>query len=423
MQPHKPTRRTSETLHDTTQAPIATNIDMSESTMTEVEEPPSGDLVTGYENVKSKVGIKQRLKHFTFAWFLSTMSTGGLAIALAETPHKFRGLYTIGLIIFIFNITFFLLLCSAMLTRAILYPKHIKKSFIHPQESFFIGSFWLSISVIIGGIQVYGITYGPAYPWLVGAVHALYWMYAAFSLANSIAQYWLLIQSSTVRPVPFTPAMFLAGYSAMLTGTVASLVAGTQPPERAVPIIISGLAYKGFGWMISFVCIVYFVRLLLDKGPPPPQLRPSLFIPVGSVAYTIVTLIGLADGIPTDPSYGYFAKHPEAKQILQVVALFVSIFMWLFSFWIFAIAVLGNVSVVGRMSFSLTWWAFIFPNVGLMIATSMIGKKLESAAIQWIASTITIMLVMIWLVSIVGCVRAVWQSKIIWPGRDEDKDM
>lgn len=39
----------------------------------------------------NKVGIRQRLKHFTFAWFLSTMSTGGLAIALAETPHKFNG--------------------------------------------------------------------------------------------------------------------------------------------------------------------------------------------------------------------------------------------------------------------------------------------------------------------------------------------
>jgi hypothetical protein len=38
------------------------------------------------------VGIRERVKHVTWAWFLSTMSTGGLAIALAETPHKFRGM-------------------------------------------------------------------------------------------------------------------------------------------------------------------------------------------------------------------------------------------------------------------------------------------------------------------------------------------
>jgi hypothetical protein len=38
-----------------------------------------------------KKSIRQRLKHFTFAWFLCTMSTGGLAIALGETPHQFNG--------------------------------------------------------------------------------------------------------------------------------------------------------------------------------------------------------------------------------------------------------------------------------------------------------------------------------------------
>ncbi|RYN65562.1 hypothetical protein AA0117_g12072 [Alternaria alternata] len=38
-----------------------------------------------------KIGIRKRLKHFTFAWFLSTMSTGGLALALADTPHQFSG--------------------------------------------------------------------------------------------------------------------------------------------------------------------------------------------------------------------------------------------------------------------------------------------------------------------------------------------
>lgn len=38
-----------------------------------------------------RVGLRDRLKHFTWAWFTSTMSTGGLAIALAETPHRFNG--------------------------------------------------------------------------------------------------------------------------------------------------------------------------------------------------------------------------------------------------------------------------------------------------------------------------------------------
>ena len=38
-----------------------------------------------------KVGLRGRLKHFTWAWFTSTMSSGGISILLAETPHRFNG--------------------------------------------------------------------------------------------------------------------------------------------------------------------------------------------------------------------------------------------------------------------------------------------------------------------------------------------
>lgn len=44
-------------------------------------------------NTTSNVGLRGRVKHVTWAWFLSTMSTGGLSIALVETPHKFRGIH------------------------------------------------------------------------------------------------------------------------------------------------------------------------------------------------------------------------------------------------------------------------------------------------------------------------------------------
>jgi tellurite resistance protein TehA-like permease len=386
-----------------------------------------------------KIGMRERLKHFTFAWFLSTMSTGGLALAIAETPHQFSGtilqpffppsytsltrtpgLYHIGLTIFFVNIFLFLLLCTCTTLRIIYHRAHFLASFVHPQESFFLGSFWLSLSVILAGIQTYGITHGPAYPWLVDLVYVLYWIYAACSLANSVFQYWVLIQWSEVRPVPSLPSIFLAGYSAMLTGTVASMVAGTQPDERAVSVIVSGVAYQGSGWCISFITIVGFVRNVLDNGFPPPQLRPALFIPVGSGAYTIVALIGLANAIPE--SADYFARHPAAPEILRVLALFTGVFLYVFSFWLFAIAFLGNVGVVGRMPFSLTWWAFIFPNVGFTLSTSVLGKELESEGILWVASVMTILLVLIWLVTVVGCVRAVWKRQIVWPGRDEDRN-
>ncbi|KAL5115213.1 hypothetical protein ACEQ8H_006887 [Pleosporales sp. CAS-2024a] len=370
---------------------------------------------------KGKVGIRERIQHFTFAWFLCTMSTGGLSIALSETPHQFHGLHTMGLMLFCVNVGLFALLTGCMVARAMLYPGHVCKAVAHPGESFFVGSFWLSASVVVGGVQVYGITRGPGYRWLMDSVHVLYWVYAGVSLANAVLQYFVLVWRSRVRPVPFTPSMFLPGYSAMLTGTLASLIAPFQLPARAYGVLLSGLAFQGLGWLISSVCMVYFVRLLLDQGFPPPALRPALFIPVGSVAYTIVALVGLANAIPQEE--GYFAAHAMAKEMCHVISLMVSVFLWLFSFWLFCIAVLGNLCALKDMHFGLSWWAFIFPNVGFMLATNVLGQELQSQAILCIASVLTISLVAVWLVATVACVRAVWKGDVVWPGKDEDKDV
>lgn len=307
-----------------------------------------------------------------------------------------------------------------MLARAILHFQHFKKSFTYPAESFFLGSFYLSVSVIIGSIQLYGITHGPGYPWLVSTVNVLYWIYAAASLLNSLFQYYILIAHSAVRPVTFMPSTFLAGYSAMLTGTISSLIAVNQPPGRATAIIVSGCAFQGFGWIISLICTAFLIKNLLEKGLPPAHLRPTLFIPVGAAAYTIVALIGQANAIPE--SYGYFAAHPGAKSVLQTTALFSGIFLWLFSFWVFAIAVMANAILIGKMPFALTWWAFIFPNVGFTLSTVVIGRELGSDGILWVGSVMTALVAAIWCVSFVGCVRAVWTKSIVWPGKDEDKD-
>ena len=252
------------------------------------------------------------------------------------------------------------------LTRLTLHTTHFLSSITHPSESLFISSFHLSLSVLLAGLQTYTITHGPGTRWLKDTVYILYWTYAALSLSNAVAHYYVLIARSAVRPIPYSPAVFLPGYSAMLTGTVASMIAGHQSPERAGKVVLSGVAWQGFGWCISFVTIVSYVRNILDHGLPPKKVRPGMFIPVGACAYTIVALVGLAQGVPDVGAVGFFARYPHAGEVLRVVAVILGLFLYVFAFWLFALAVLANVQAVveeGTMEFSLGWWAFIFPNV------------------------------------------------------------
>ena len=97
--------------------------------------------------------------------------------------------------------------------------------------------------------------------------------------------------------------------------------------------------------------------------------------------------------------------------------------MILFAYWFFFITTVAVLAGIRRMSFSLNWWAFIFPNAGLTLATIQAGKVLNSEALNGIASALTILLVIMWFVTAFFCARALYYGEIMWPGKDEDKTM
>ncbi|EUC31292.1 hypothetical protein COCCADRAFT_27965 [Bipolaris zeicola 26-R-13] len=374
------------------------------------------------EPEKRKPGLRQRVKHFTFAWFLCTMSTGGLAVAIGEAPHQFKGQYHISLTLYLTTLFLFLLFTLLSLFRYHLHTRHFHSAFSLPPESLFTPAFTLSICVLIGGVQTLAITHGPGTPGLLSLIHVLYWIYAAVSLVGAILQYYHLLRTNT--PIPFSPAIFLAGYSCMLTGTLASLIVATQPAQRHMSIVVSGVAYQGFGWCISLVAITLYISSLLERGLPPPRARPAMFIPVGSCAYTVVALVGMARGIALHEPYTqtYLARHPLAPEILSILAFFSSVFVYVFAVWLFGLALVANLSAWAKIPFSLAWWAFIFPNVGFALATSALGREMESQPVLWLGSVMTALLVVVWIVAAVACARAVWRGDIVWPGKDEDKD-
>lgn len=80
------------------------------------------------------------VERFSWTWFTATQSTGGMAIVLAECPHQFNGLHTIGTIVFIFNIVLWLLFTGLTITRWRLKPTTVYTSFTQPPEAYFYGS-------------------------------------------------------------------------------------------------------------------------------------------------------------------------------------------------------------------------------------------------------------------------------------------
>ena len=360
----------------------------------------------------------ERVDHFTWAWYTLTMSTGGIALLLSEQPHTFRGLDVIGKIVFIFDLVLFTILTGAITVRFIRSPRRIRSSFQHPTEGLFFPTSFLSISTIIGGMQKYGVPSTGV--WLTVTLRVLFWMYVALTFTTSVFQYWILFTGKQLTVQSMTPSWLLPIFPVMLSGTLASLICPTQPEGQRTAILVAGVTFQGLGFWVAILVYAVYISRLMESGLPGPTLRPGMFIAVGPPSFTALALIGMSKSIPTD--YGYFGTHPDVVPMLQQLALAFGIFVWSLSFWFFSISLVSVVLATPHMTFHLAWWAFVFPNVGFTIAIIKIGEILESDAIAWVGSALTIILIAVYLFVLGAHIKAVIMKEIMWPGKDEDKE-
>lgn len=290
---------------------------------------------------------------------------------------------------------------------------------MHPTESLFFPCFFLSVATILSNAAAYGVPSTGS--WLPETLRVCFWIYAALSMLSAIVQFFVLFNGAHLPIHSMTPGWILPIFPAMLTGTLAASIAPYQTPEERLPMLVAGVAYQGLGWIVASLVYPLYLGRLMQDGLPAPAMRPGMFIAVGPAGFTTVAIIGMARAIPTD--YGYFVRFPLAAEVLRVIALWVGIWIWCVSFWFFAFSLLAVMAsaIKWRLRFSMTWWAFVFPNVGFTIATAFIGEELESEGIMWVASALTICLFVVWFLVLYAQVSALIRRKILWPGRDEDK--
>ncbi|MCJ1299125.1 hypothetical protein MMC08_001916 [Hypocenomyce scalaris] len=350
------------------------------------------------------------------------MSTGGIALLLSVTPHRFRGLTTIGTIVFILDLILFILITVLIATRFILHPGAFIRSWHHPTESLFIPTFWLTVATLVSNMQQYGVP--SSGPWLLVALRVLFWTYTACTFLSAILQYHLLFTGKPHTIQSMTPAWLLPIFPVMLCGTLASVIAGSQPPHQGIPIIIAGVTFQGVGFLVAVFMYSNYVGRLMSFGLPSPDTRPGMFIAVGPPSFTALALMEMAnDALIIFPhTFILGTSGLPTAQVLKLLAVFVAIFLWSLSLFFFCISLVATLCSLRQMNFHLSWWSFVFPNTGLIIAAIDIGTAIGSEAILWTMSGATALQVGIWLV--VGCfhARAVWRRDIMWPGKDEDHD-
>ncbi|KAF1846836.1 uncharacterized protein K460DRAFT_285413 [Cucurbitaria berberidis CBS 394.84] len=368
------------------------------------------------------VGLRDRIAHFTWPWFAATMSTGALAVVLGNTPNRFNGLHTIGKIVFIFDLVLFLLFNGIMMTRFILVPHKILASLHHPVEGLFHGTYWVSVALILNCAYIYGNA--KTGPWLTKALEVCFWIYCAVALIVGIAQYSMFFRLERLNVTHAQPAWIFPIYPLLVVGTLACTILPGQPDDASWKIFVGAVVLQGLAWVVSFLMYGIYMQRLMTSALPSANFRPGMYVSVGPAGYTAAGLISLAKQASTliSPNYWTDTAVPDGE-IVRILGIMSGLFLVLFAYWFFFITTIAVLAGVRQMSFSLNWWAFIFPNAGLTLATIQAAEVLHSEALNGIASALTMLLVIMWFITAAFCVRAVYLGEVMWPGKDEDKTM
>jgi C4-dicarboxylate transporter/malic acid transport protein len=360
------------------------------------------------------------------------MSTSGVALVLALTPHRFPGLEIIGLVIFIADLVFFSFTTIAIVLRFVLHRRTFRKALTHPTEALFIPTFFLSVAAILSSSDEYGdiFLHGRALDGLHRFTGAVFWAYLAVTFAVSVFQYHLLFTVKEERRLTvnsMTPTWILPIFPVMLAGTLASVFSKYQPADQAIAMICAGLAAQGLGILVSIFMYSTYLSRLMTFGLP--FQRPGMFIAVGPPSFTGAALVSMAADVPrifqeAGPSHlSAVINRGNAATLaagIQLLALSSAVFLWGLSFWFFTSAAAATLAGMPDRKFHLSWFSFVFPNVGFAILTFRMGNALHSRGVLWLGTVMTALLVLVWLFVLVRCIRAVYKREIVWPGHDED---
>ncbi|OAQ57540.1 malic acid transport protein [Pochonia chlamydosporia 170] len=369
-----------------------------------------------YDPDRPKLGFKQRLHHFTWAWYNFPVSTGGLSLLIFVQPHQFPGLRSIGMTIYVINIFIFAIVSAMLVARFLIHSGDMSASLKHSREGFFVPTFFLATGNLITSSDRYAIPQNDV--GLVWAVQGAFWGYVIITLLLAIGQYSFVFAAHSFGLQAMMPTWILPIFPIMLSGTIASVIAETQPAVAAVPIIVVGLSCQGLGFAVAIIMYAHMVGRLMQAGLPNREHRPGLFMCVGPPAFTALALIGMAKGIPSVASTDKVGM-PVDLTTIRTMALISAIFLWSVSLWWFGIAVVAVVQAVPNY-FHLGWWAMVFPNTGFILATISIGKELNNDGVLWFGTALSIMLGCMYFFVLFFNIKAVITQDIMYPGRDED---
>jgi C4-dicarboxylate transporter/malic acid transport protein len=271
----------------------------------------------------------------------------------------------------------------------------------NPVAGALYGTFPGGLLVLAVGIATVGPSLGaPDAVTAAVAVLAVIGIVLAFTVSVVFA--YLLFAAPQIGPQTANGAWFIPP----VVNIVAPLVSHVGSGD-ATTLVVAGYAFLGMGlFLFVLVASLIYDRLVFHPLPAAP-LAPSLWIGLGPVGVGVLGMLRLAQ--VGAPLWGSAAAAVSAFSKIGAALL------WGFGLWWLAAAVLllAGYLRVGRLPYSVGWWAFTFPLGAYAAATLALARAWQSGVLEDFAAALFVLLAVFWVVVSVGTLRAI-RSGVAW---------
>ena len=284
------------------------------------------------------------LAQFGFVWFVPVMGWIGLTMAWFQYPRLETGISSAAQATTFISVSLFALVLLTNLIRAWRHPQALLADLRHPVRMAFTASFAIAL-VLLGAL---GTTWGLAdEPW----VQATWW---AGSLLEFSITVWVM--SRCLRPADAGGL----GWPAITPLLIIPIVGNVLVP-------LAGLRWPVFGWMSAqfglglflwpVVVVLVLVRLL-QVGPLPPRMTPTLFVLVAPPSAVGLALL-------------QWPAPPVLAWACWGVALMT--LLWALSQW----------RVIRGLPFGMPHWGMSFPLAAFSALCLRLGQLPEGNWLLW----------------------------------------
>ncbi|WP_285369474.1 TDT family transporter [Streptomyces sp. RKAG293] len=347
------------------------------------------------------------LRHLGPNWYATMMGTAIVANAGAALPVRVPGLHTACTVVWAFSAVLLAALLTARAGHWLRHGDQARRHLLDPAVAPFYGCLPMALLAVGAGTlslgsPVIGRTAAIAADsvlWTAGTVSGLL-------IAAAIP--YLMITRHRVEPGSASPVWLLPVVAPMVSAALGPALIPHLPAGQWQEAMLLG-CYAMFGLSLlgTLVMLPLIWGRLVQHGPLPLALTPTLFLVLGPLGQSTTAVNQLADTAPGVVQAPYAAAM-SAFAVLYGVPVMGFALLWL------ALAAALVVRAARRgMPFAMTWWAFTFPVGTCVTGAAGLARHTGLDAFTWLAAGLYALLVAAWAVAGTRTVRGLLSGSLL----------